>query len=198
MNFKDRLVKRLVDIFFSATGLILLWPLILIVWLAATIDSKSNGFFIQERVGQYGKYFRVIKIRTMRPALDIQTTVTKRGDPRITKLGAFFRKTKIDELPQLWNILVGQMSFVGPRPDMPGFADTLTGDEKEILLIKPGITGPATLKYRNEEVILAKQKDPETYNREVIWPDKVRINLAYIRNWSLTNDIKFIFRTVFK
>ena len=149
-------------------------------------------------VGRDGKIFEVVKIKTMRPVLDFDTTVTSRGDPRITPLGAFFRSTKIDELPQLWNVLLGQMSFVGPRPDVPGFADILQGEERVMLSIRPGITGPATLRYRNEEELLAAHDDPESYNRNVIWPDKVIINLEYIRNWSLGNDIRYILKTVFR
>jgi len=125
-----------------------------------------------------------------------ETTVTRRGDPRITPLGSLLRRTKIDELPQLWNVLLGDMSFVGPRPDVPGFADILQGEEREMLSIRPGITGPATLKYRDEEELLAAQDDPEGYNRDVIWPDKVKINLNYIRNWSLGRDIGYIVKTV--
>jgi len=132
----------------------------------------------------------------MRPVESLNSTVTRLGDPRITTLGAFFRRTKIDELPQLWNVLLGDMSFVGPRPDVPGFADALHGNERALLSIRPGITGPATLKYCNEEMLLAAQDDPEVFNREVIWPDKVLINLNYIRNWSLWIDIKYIIRTV--
>ena len=189
--------KRTFDLVLAALGLLATWWLILLAWVAASIDTRSNGFFIQERVGQNGKIFRVVKMKTMRPVASFETTVTRRGDPRITPLGAFFRRTKIDELPQLWNVLLGDMSFVGPRPDVPGFADKLKGEEREMLSIRPGITGPATLKYRNEEEVLAAQADPEAYNRDVIWPDKVRINLEYIRNWSLRQDIQFIFQTVF-
>jgi len=189
--------KRSFDLFFSALGLLVAWWLILLAWLAATIDTRSNGFFVQERVGKNGKIFSVVKIKTMRPVAFLDTTVTRRGDPRITPLGAFFRRTKIDELPQLWNVLLGDMSFVGPRPDVPGFADTLEGEEQAMLAIRPGITGPATLKYRNEEELLAAQKDPEAYNRSVIWPDKVQINLEYIRKWSMGQDIKYILETVF-
>jgi lipopolysaccharide/colanic/teichoic acid biosynthesis glycosyltransferase len=189
--------KRAFDIFFSVLGLLAAWWLILLAWLAACRDTRSNGFFIQERVGLNGEVFRVVKIKTMRPVAAFHTTVTRRGDPRITPLGAFFRRTKIDELPQLWNVLLGHMSFVGPRPDVPGFADTLRGEERAMLSIRPGITGPATLKYRNEEELLAAQDDPEAYNREIIWPDKVRINLEYIREWSLWNDCCYIFRTIF-
>ena len=191
------MIKRLFDFFLALFGLLGTWWLTL-AWLAASIDTRSNGFFIQTRVGKGWKLFKVIKIKTMRPTMQTGTTVTKRGDPRITRLGAFFRRTKIDELPQLWNVLIGQMSFVGPRPDVPGFADKLTGDEREVLKLRPGITGPATLKYRDEEELLAAQSDPEKYNKEVIFPDKVRINLDYMRNWSLRKDISYIWQTVFK
>jgi len=189
--------KRAFDLVFAVLGLLAVWWLILLAWVAASIDTRSNGFFIQKRVGRHGKIFRVVKMKTMRPVTSFETTVTRRGDPRITPLGAFFRRTKIDELPQLWNVLLGDMSFVGPRPDVPGFADKLEGEEKAMLSIRPGITGPATLKYRNEEELLAGQSDPEAYNREVIWPDKVRINLEYIRDWSLRRDIQYILETVF-
>jgi lipopolysaccharide/colanic/teichoic acid biosynthesis glycosyltransferase len=190
-------IKRSFDFTVALFGLLVTWWLVLLAWIAASIDTRSNGFFIQRRVGRNGKTFRVIKIKTMRPVAEFDTTVTRRGDPRITPLGAFFRRTKIDELPQLWNVLLGQMSFVGPRPDVPGFADTLLGEERAMLSIRPGITGPATLKYRNEEELLAAQDDPEAYNRDVIWPDKVQINLEYIRGWSLWNDCCYIFRTIF-
>lgn len=189
--------KRVFDLFFAVLGLLAVWWLILLAWLAACIDTRSNGFFVQKRVGRNGKIFRVVKVKTMRPVAAFDTTVTRRGDPRITPLGAFFRRTKIDELPQLWNVLVGDMSFVGPRPDVPGFADKLQGEERAMLSIRPGITSPATLKYRNEEELLAAQDDPEAYNRNVIWPDKVRINLDYIQNWSLAQDLRYILQTVF-
>lgn len=189
-------LKRLFDFSIAFLGLLAVWWVILLAWLAASFDTRSNGFFVQIRVGQHGRLFRVVKIKTMRPDTVTTTTVTCSGDPRITTLGGIFRKTKIDELPQLWNVLKGEMSFVGPRPDVPGFADKLEGEERAVLSLRPGITGPATLKYRNEEEILASQADPEKYNREVIWPDKVQENLAYIRNWSLRGDLKYILRTV--
>ena len=197
LSASQELQKRIFDIFFSSLGLLVFWWLVLAAWLAASFDTWSNGFFIQKRVGRNGKIFRVIKIKTMRPVLDIDTTVTRLGNPRITLLGAFFRRTKIDELPQLWNVLLGDMSFVGPRPDVPGFADRLRGEDRAILSLRPGITGPATLKYRNEEEILSHQDDPESYNLHVIWPDKVVINLEYIRSWSLRRDIRYIIETVF-
>lgn len=133
----------------------------------------------------------------MRSDSFFQTTVTTDTDPRITRLGRFFRKTKLDELPQLIHVLLGQMSFVGPRPDVPGFADNLSGDDRIILSVRPGITGPATLKYRNEESILAGQDDPERYNDEVIFPDKVRLNKEYVENYSFRKDIKYIWQTIF-
>lgn len=189
--------KRSFDLFLSIIGFTLSWWLILLAWLMASIDTRSNGFFIQPRVGKGGRIFKIVKIKTMRPVKDVTTTVTRSGDPRITRLGFFFRRTKIDELPQLWNVIVGDMSFVGPRPDVPGFADQLQGEERAMLSIRPGITSPATLKYRNEEELLATAEDPERYNKEVIWPDKVQINLKYIRCWSLQLDFKYILQTVF-
>ena len=196
LSISSAMQKRVFDLFFSLLGLLFLWWLILFAALLAWLDTGKNGFFTQVRVGQFGKIFKVIKIRTMKSSTDINTTVTTSNDSRITNLGRFFRKTKIDELPQLINVLLGQMSFVGPRPDVPGFADLLLSDDKVILSIKPGITGPATLAYRNEEEILASVDDPEKYNREVIFPDKVRINLEYINNFSLMGDVKYIVVTI--
>ncbi|WP_404297331.1 sugar transferase [Halomonas sp.] len=191
------MLKRGFDVGLSAVGLTLSGWLIMLAWVAASIDTRSNGFFTQRRVGKDGLIFTVVKIKTMRPSRELTTTVTRSGDPRITPLGRFFRRTKIDELPQLWNVLVGDMSFVGPRPDVPGFADTLEGEERLLLSVRPGITGPATLEYRNEEELLANADDPEAFNRAVIWPDKVRLNLDYIRDWSLGRDIRYILDTVF-
>ncbi|MFI9653040.1 sugar transferase [Guyparkeria halopsychrophila] len=189
-------LKRTFDLVVAGVGLLATFWLILLASLAASIDTRGNGFFTQRRVGKDGRIFTVVKIKTMRPVKNVDTTVTRSGDPRVTPLGRFFRRTKIDELPQLWNVLVGDMSFVGPRPDVPGFADRLEGEERMMLSIRPGITGPATLKYRNEEELLAAASDPEAYNREVIWPDKVCINLEYIRHWSLKTDLANIWRTV--
>ncbi len=190
-------LKRSFDFLFALLGLVVLGWLILVAYIIATIDTGQNGFFIQERVGKGGKLFKVIKIRTMRDDPRIQTSVTRSGDPRITSIGAFFRKTKIDELPQLFNVLIGKMSFVGPRPDVPGFADRLTEDDRIILSVRPGITGPATLKFRREEEILAAQPDPEHYNRTVIYPEKVRLNREYIEDYRFFNDIRYILQTIF-
>src|SRR5690606_5976569 len=140
-----------------------------------------------------GKPFHIVKLRTMRDGPKDPHAVTAQGDPRITRSGAFLRRSKIDELPQLWNVLVGDMSLVGPRPDVPGYADQLEGEDRIILSVRPGITGPATVKYRNEEALLGGQPDAVRYNREVIWPDKVRINREYLGQRSFRNDLKYLF-----
>ena len=124
------------------------------------------------------------------------SSISVKGESRITPLGAVLRKYKLDELPELWNVLIGDMSFVGPRPDVPGYADRLEGEHRRILLLKPSITGPASLKYRNEEELLAEQKEPQKYNDEFLFPDKVRINIEYLDSWSFWNDIKIIIYTV--
>ena len=191
-------IKRIFDFNLSLLGLGFFSWLIFIVWFIAAIDTKSNGFYIQKRVGRNGKLFKLIKIKTMKPHNSIQTTITTKNDIRITKWGSFFRKTKLDELPSLWNVLKGDMSLVGPRPDVPGYADNLKENDRRILELRPGITGPATLKYANEEQLLANVDDPVKYNDEVIFPDKVRINLEYLDNWSLWLDIKIIIRTIFR
>ena len=189
-------LKRVFDFIVSFIGLCFTWWIILIAWIIATLETKSNGFFIQQRVGKSGKLFNVIKIKTMKKVVGVDTTITSLNDVRITKSGKFFRDTKIDELPQLWNVLIGDMSFVGPRPDVPGYADKLEGEDRIVLSIRPGITGPASVKYKNEEEILANQENPKEYNDNVIWPDKVKINKEYIENWSLKKDIEYIIRTV--
>ena len=193
----QRAIKRLFDLVGSLVGLLLLWWLILLAYALARIDTRDSGFFTQIRVGQNGELFKVYKIRTMRNVTAVQTTVTTKKDPRITKMGRFWRRTKIDELPQLWNVLKGEMSFVGPRPDVPGFADKLTGEDRIVLTLKPGITGPATLFFRDEESLLAQQPNPEAYNRDIIYPKKVSLNRQYIENYSFGNDIRFILQTIF-
>ena len=188
--------KRVFDLVFSLLGLFFLWWLILIAALLAWLVADESGFFTQVRVGRCGKNFKVIKIRTMKSSADVNTTVTISKDSRITRFGKFFRKTKIDELPQLWNVLVGEMSFVGPRPDVPGYADRLQGEDRIVLSIRPGITGPAQLAYKNEEEVLANQDDAVKYNDEIIWPDKVRINREYIEDYSFFKDFYYIWKTI--
>lgn len=190
-------IKRALDVTGAAVGLLLTGWIILPAFVAASVDTRTNGFFTHERVGRHGRVFGLVKIRTMRPIKGVDTTVTTSRDPRITALGRFLRRTKIDELPQLFNVLTGHMSFVGPRPDVPGFADKLHGTDRVILSVRPGITGPATLNYRDEEILLAQMENPERYNREVIFPDKVRLNREYVENYSFWSDIEYIFKTVF-
>lgn len=192
----NNIFKRSFDIIFSLLGLTFFTPIILLSFFIATFETLSNGFFIQQRVGLNGQLFNVIKIKTMKLSDDSNLTISSTNDPRITKSGFFFRKTKIDELPQLWNVLIGHMSFVGPRPDVPGYADRLKGKDRIILSVRPGITGPAQLVYRNEEEVLAKQDDIIKYNNEVIWPDKVAINIRYIENYSLLRDFYYIWKTI--
>ena len=192
----DKFKKRMFDVVLSVVSIAMFWWLMLLAWIVASVETKSNGFFMQERIGKKGKPFFVYKIKTMKFIQGMKSTVTTSTDQRITKSGVFLRKTKIDELPQLFNVLFGTMSFVGPRPDVPGFADKLEGEDRIILDLRPGITGPASLKYKEEEELLAKQKDPERYNRDVIWPDKVQINRTYIKEWSLNKDIMYIIKTI--
>lgn len=189
--------KSLFDRGASFFGLILLFPVLLVVALLIRIKMPGGPvIFKQERVGRYGRLFIMYKFRSMTVAHS-GSSVSVKGESRITPLGAKLRKYKLDELPELWNVLIGDMSFVGPRPDVPGYADNLKGDDRRMLLLKPGITGPASLKYRNEEELLAEQEDPQKYNDEVLFPDKVRINIEYLDNWSFWNDIKIIVYTVF-
>ena len=188
-------MKRTFDILASFFGLILLIPLFLV--LAALIKLRMPGpvFFCQKRVGRKGREFTIVKFRTM--LVNHQgSTISVRGESRITPLGAKLRKYKLDELPELWNVLKGDMSFVGPRPDVAEYYGRLKGEEKKILELRPGITGPASLKYANEEEILASQPDPQLYNDQVIWPDKVRINLEYYEQRSFLGDLSIIFRTI--
>ena len=189
-------VKKIFDLMLALIGLFFTLWIIIIAWIVSSIETRSNGFFMQRRVGKDGVLFSVMKIKTMKIVEGVDTNITSSDDVRITKSGKFFRDTKIDELPQLWNVLIGDMSFVGPRPDVEGYADKLEGDDRIILSIRPGITGPASIKYRNEEEILSKEKNPQEYNDTIIWPDKVKINKEYIKNWSLKKDIRYIIQTV--
>jgi lipopolysaccharide/colanic/teichoic acid biosynthesis glycosyltransferase len=190
------LLKRTLDLAVALVGLLLLWPLILVGWVAAKLSSGGGGFFRQPRVGRDGRTFRILKLQTMRPQSKAGSPVTAGDDPRITPTGRWLRKLKLDELPQLWNVLTGDMSLVGPRPDVPGFADRLEGEERRLLALRPGITGPATLVFKEEEELLAGHADPERYNREVIWPTKVALNLVYLDHYHLRLDLLYILATV--
>ena len=191
-------LKYIFDRVFSFFGLIFSLPILLVV--AILIKIKMPGgpvLFKQKRVGKDGRLFTMYKFRSM--VVDHSgSSISVEGEARITPLGKVLRKYKLDELPELWNVLITDMSFVGPRPDVPGYADKLEGEDRIILQLRPGITGPASLKYRNEESILAKVEDPQKYNDEVIFPDKVRINKYYLRHYSFWMDIKMIFATVLR
>ena len=197
-------LKWLFDRCVSLLGLILISPVLLVVAILVRIKMPEGPvLFKQKRVGKDGKIFTICKFRTMSVGHS-GPSVSVAGEPRITPLGAKLRHYKLDELPELWNVLKGDMSFVGPRPDVPGYADQLKGDDREVLKLRPGITGPATLKYRDEEELLAKvatdgiegYTDPVKYNDEVIFPDKVRLNLFYLHHYSFWTDIKMLFATV--
>ncbi len=189
------MTKRLFDITASVLGLVLFQPAFLLITLLIKMKMPGPVLFSQQRVGLNGGAFRMSKFRTMKVNHG-GSSISVKGESRITPLGAVLRKYKLDELPELWNILKGDMSFVGPRPDVPGYADQLEGDDRRILAMRPGLTGPASMKYANEEEILALQDDPVKYNNEVIWPDKVRINRAYQDNWSFGLDLKIIALTL--
>ena len=193
-------MKRLFDFTFAVLGLIILSPVLIILSLLIIIISPGTALYSQKRVGRKGRLFTLYKFRTMVQNADTMPggSITVKNDRRITAIGKFLRRWKLDELPTLWNVLKGDLSFVGPRPDVPGYADKLEGDSRRVLGMRPGITGPATLKYSNEEQFLAGVDNPKKYNDEVIFPDKVQINLAYMDNWSLWMDIKIIFKTVFR
>ncbi len=187
--------KELFDRLFSFVGLILCIPLFLVIGFLIKVKMPGPVLYTQQRVGRKGKLFTMYKFRSMKTGSK-GTTITAKNDSRITPFGSTLRKYKLDELPELWNIFIGDMSFVGPRPDVPGYADKLKGEDRLILEMKPGITGPASLKYANEEDLLGKVDDPEKYNDEVIYPDKVRINLEYFKNWSFRNDILILLKTI--
>ncbi len=189
-------LKYFFDRTMAFIGLLILWPVLLVV--AILIKVKMPGgpvIFRQKRVGRNGRLFTMYKFRSMTVGHG-GSSVSVAGESRITPLGAKLRHYKLDELPELWNVLIGDMSFVGPRPDVPGYADQLKGADRDVLKLRPGITGPASLKYRDEEDLLAGKEDPQKYNDEVIFPDKVRINLYYLHHYSFIKDIEMIFCTV--
>ena len=189
-------LKYIFDRLMALIGLLCLWPVLLVVAILIRIKMPGGPvIFKQKRVGRNGKLFTMYKFRSMTVGHG-GSSVSVAGESRITPLGAKLRHYKLDELPELWNVLIGDMSFVGPRPDVPGYADQLKGEDREVLKLRPGITGPASLKYRDEEDLLAKQADPQKYNGEVIFPDKVRLNLYYLHHYSFPKDIQMILATV--
>ena len=190
------MMKLILDKTAAFFGLLLLSPVLLVVTILIRLKMPGGPvIFRQQRVGRHGKLFTIYKFRTMTTGHQ-GSSVSVAGEARITPLGAVLRRYKIDELPELWNVLKGDMSLVGPRPDVPGYADKLVGDDREILLLRPGITGPASLKYRNEEELLATVDNPQEYNDTVIYPDKIRINRYYLHHYSFWKDIQMIICTV--
>lgn len=190
------IAKYVFDRIMAFVGLVVLSPILLIVWLLIRVKMPDGpAVFTQKRVGKDGKLFTMYKFRSM-SVHHSGSSVSVAGESRITPLGAKLRRYKMDELPELWNVLVGDMSFVGPRPDVPGYADKLEGNNRRVLQLRPGITGPASLKYRDEEMLLARQANHQEYNDNVIYPDKVRINLYYLDHYSFLADIKMIVATV--
>lgn len=179
------MIKNSFDIFFAILLLLILGIPLLIIWIITSIDTKSNGFFFQTRIGQHGKPFTIYKLQTMHPQ-----------NKTISKWGRFLRKSKWDEVPQLFNILKGEMSFVGPRPDIPGYYDCLEGESRKILELKPGITCEASIKYADEELILEKQENPLQYNDAVIFPDKVQMNLTYYHTRTFLGDLIILLKTI--
>ena len=183
------MVKYVFDRIAAALGLLLLSPILAFIAIYVWLQMRGGPvLFRQERVGRNARLFTIYKFRTMEDDTE--------GTPQVTTEGKMLRKYKLDELPELWNVLKGDMSFVGPRPDVPGYADLLEGNERRLLKLRPGITGPATMKYRDEESLLASQENPQEYNDRVIWPDKVRINLYYLDHYSFWKDLQMIVCTV--
>lgn len=189
-------MKRLFDVVASGVGLLLLSPLFLLVAIWIKLDSPGPVFYRQVRVGRYNRDFRIFKFRSMRVGADKGSLVTIGGrDPRVTRSGYFIRKFKIDELPQLINVFIGDMSLVGPRPEVRHYVDYWTKDQLHVLDVRPGITDPASIKFRNENELLEKAEDPEKYYIEVIMQEKLRLYLEYVENHSFWYDIKLIFQT---
>lgn len=192
------MIKFLFDRFISLLGIIILFPFLVIIALIIIIDMGSyKPIFTQKRVGYKGKIFTLYKFRTMKNEEE-EDDIFPANPQRITKFGSFLRKYKIDELPELWNVFIGDMSFVGPRPDIPGYADRLTGNDRLILNLRPGITCMASIKYANEEYLLSRAENPRKYNDEIIYPDKVKINLEYYYDHTFAGDIKIIIKTIFR
>lgn len=197
LSLKMAVSKRMFDVFFSVFGLLLTGWFITLMWIACSIDTRSNGLYVQTRVGRFGNHFKIYKLKTMvDPASNNDELLEDKS--RITRLGALLRKSKIDELPQLFNILKGDMSVVGPRPDVPGFADLLTGEDRVILDVRPGLTGPASLQFRDEEDVLARVSDANSYNISNIWPEKVEINKKYVLEWTFSGDLAYLIKTILK
>lgn len=188
--------KRAFDLVATLVGGVFVLPVAGLLAACIRLGERGPVLFKQQRVGFHGELFTVLKFRTMQLHDEHDNTITTATDKRVTPLGAFMRRYKLDELPQLWNVITGHMSLVGPRPDVPGYYDKLEGDEKQVLELRPGVTGPASLFFRNEEELLSRAVNPKRYNDEVIFPKKTELNLRYLENWSFLRDIAYILITV--
>ncbi len=189
-------MKRLFDILFASVALLVLMPVLLAFALAVSLTSPGGAFFRQVRVGRGGKEFMLLKFRSMRPGSEAQGQLTIGGrDPRITGVGYFLRKTKLDELPQLWNVLVGDMSIVGPRPEVPRYVALYTAEQRTVLSVRPGITGMASMDYVDENEMLAKASDPERAYIEEVMPAKLALDLRYVHERTMALDLKIILAT---
>ncbi|MDO5526125.1 MAG: sugar transferase [Prevotella sp.] len=192
-------MTRLFDILFSFVGLVVLSPLLLLIYVLIRIESTGGGFYCQQRVGRYGRIFKLLKFRSMRTGSDKKGLITVGGhDPRITRMGYFIRKYKIDELPQLLNVLKGDMSLVGPRPEVKKYVDMYTDEQRRVLNVRPGITDYASIEYSDENTILGMADNPDKVYVEQIMPDKIKLNMRYIENNSLKEYFKIIFLTLKK
>jgi len=187
---------RLFDIFFSALGLIILFPFFIVFYLLIRLESKGGAFYIQERIGKNGKPFGLYKFRSMRVGSDAEGLLTVgERDNRITRIGYILRKTKIDELPQLMNVLKGDMSLVGPRPEVKKYTDMYTEEQRKVLCVRPGITDYASIEYVNENELLSKADDPERMYIEKVMPDKIKLNMKYLEHYTIGEYFKIIFLT---
>ena len=192
------MLKRVFDIISSLMVLLIIFPLLILISILIKLDSKGQIFYYQKRIGLNGKEFNLYKFRTMKPGSDKKGLLTVGNDSRITRVGSFLRKSKLDELPQLFNIITGDMSVVGPRPETPNYVELYNEEQRKVLNIKPGLTDYASLEFINENELLAKHDNPEKVYIETIMPQKLRLNLKYIQDQNFLLDLKIIFRTIFK
>lgn len=196
-SFYKKTGKRLFDVATATIGLLLLWPVLAVLALLVKFRSSGPILFRQDRVGRGGKVFRIAKFRSMDVDAEQRgLQITSAGDRRITPIGGILRRTKLDELPQLWNVLRGEMSLVGPRPEVPSYVQTYTTEQREVLSVRPGLTDPASILYREEEKLLAGQADPESYYREIVLPAKLKLNLEYLSRVSFVRDVFLILQTM--